>query len=230
MVKRVMTIYVGDGNILDLYELPNGQWQFGKGRDARVVERLDDVAAFDEQTKKDVAVWLEKVKESQVKPVAMQAGVQGNVSAESTHDRLIRRLENMSPEMEARILLAIENTVGPVEDSLHAGEHVNSHADGYGQGEPVHAPGQQQFVLPAGAVWADERTPAAGYYTHDEEIKDSKGQPTKRWHATPQFNETLEQPERESSLDVVDPVALEMEAERQKNADLVGSSRGKRRR
>ena len=230
MVNRVVMLHIGAGDIAELYELPNGQWQFGKGRDARVVASLDDVKDLDEGTKKDVAAWLEKVKVSNVKPVPMQAGVSENVTAESARVRLQHRLDNMSPEMTARLLLAIENTLGPAQDSMNAGPQINSHADGYGDPEQTFAPGNQPFSLPAGAVWADERTPAAGYYTHDEEIKDGQGNPTKRWHPTPQFHEMASRPETGSTLDPVDPLELELAAERQKNAELVGSgsSRSKR--
>lgn len=232
LVNRVAMVHIGDGNIVELYELPNGQWQFGKGRDATVITSMEQVENFDPNTKEAVAKWLALVAEKNLKPVAMQAGVEANKSAESPHDRLTKRISEMNPETVARLLLAIENTLGPTDDSRKQGEQVNSHADGFGQDAENFAPGDtaQPFELPAGAIWADPRNRASGYFTLDDENKDGRGIAAKKWHPTPEFQAFLDKPETFSTIDAIDPVAAEMALERQKQPELAaaGSSRSAR--
>ena len=212
MVKQIATIHVGQGDILDLYELPNGQWQFGTGRDAKVVEDISEVEKFGDGIVKQVSAWLEKVKALNLKPAPMQAG---NMPAESSAQRLKRRLDSMSPEMQERILLAIENSVGPADDSITAGEGVEE--------EPLPI-GSGPFTLPEGAEWADDRNPANGYFTINQDIKDARGNATRQWHPTPEFHQLTDGPDSASTVDAYDPAEADIELERQRQSSLVGAA------
>lgn len=190
LVKRVVSLYGQGGATTELYELPNGQWQFGKGKDAVVVTELSQVAALDPGTQADVAAWLERTK-SLPKPAAVQQGQTPLLAGGSVKDRLSQAIANMPNEIAARLLLSIEQVLGPVADSLKQGAQVNHHSDGYGQDQMMAAPGSVEsaaFQLPEGARWAQPGNPASGYLTPDFEVKDERGQPSMRWHPTPDFH------------------------------------------
>jgi hypothetical protein len=272
LVNRMVMLHIGNGNISELYELPNGQWQFGKDRDATVIQRLDQVFKLPPQSRwinaadygegyltnlgkdadgllieephpfnelgdlnvlRSLEAWLLKVKTRAQAPVAMHAGLQGNVESESAHARAHRRIDTLSPEVVARLLLAVENTLGPIDDSIQQPAQVNSHSDGYGDGEtyaPADVPG---FKLPLGAKWVDDRTPSAGYLT-PLGSNDEKGHPIMQWHPTPEFLAMTERAEMGSSLDAIpprvhDPVQDEINQERQKQPENARSSRSRKR-
>ena len=237
LVKRVVSVYGQGGATTELYELPNGQWQFGKGKDAVVVTDLSQVAGLDEGTQTAVAAWLDRTK-NMPKPTAVQQGQTPLLAGDSVKDRLSQAITNMPNEVAARMLLAIEQVMGPVADSLKQGAQINHHSDGYGQDQDMAAPGSVQpaaFQLPDGAKWAQPGNPASGYLTPDYEVKDERGQPSMRWHPTPAFhafsdraNDTAAGPKGADLSDV----EMEMERERKaRGVEKVGAGRstGKRR-
>lgn len=227
LCKRSFTLYGQGGAVVELYELPNGQWQFGKGRDATVVQSMSEVSMVtDQKVLADIAAWLERTKDLPKVPV--QQGQTPLLAGESVKDRLGRAINLMSEEVAARLLNAIEQTLGPVADSLTQPAPVNHHSDGFGQDQQVHAPGSvepQRWQLPDGAEWADPSNPAAGYLTPIPGLMDDHGVPMKAWHPTPAFNQFVE-----SATDEKSEIEREMEAERQKHADpeLVGAGSGRR--
>lgn len=234
-VKRSVQIYSQDngGMIKELFELPSGQWQFGKGRDAQVVTTLEQVKEFDEGTQTAVQKWLDRTKNQPVPQPIIAGGPTPMLAGDSVRDRLGRAISMMSEEVVNRLLTAIESTVGPVADSITQEAPINHHSDGFGQDQHTPVPGAVPFTLPEGAWWAEQGRPEVGYYTVDPEVKDERGQPTKRWHATPQFHAYVEQAPEKTSV-----VELEMEAEQakyhQEEQDRqlagAGSNRSRRRR
>ena len=233
LVKRVVSLYGQGGATTELYELPNGQWQFGKGKDAVVVTELSQVATLDAGTQADVAAWLDRTK-NLPKPTAVQQGMTPLLAGDSVKDRLSQAITNMPNEIAARLLLSIEQVLGPVADSLKQGAPVNHHSDGYGQDQMMAAPGSVEaspFQLPEGARWAQPGNPASGYLTPDFEVKDERGQPSMRWHPTPDFHaftdhaaDTAAGPKGASLTDV----EQEMEKERSSRG-VVKSGRGGKR-
>lgn len=269
LVNRVVMLHIGNGNISELYELPNGQWQFGKDRNATVVQRVEQVFKLPGQSRwanpqdfgagyytvtgrdaedhlveefhefgelGDVAVlrsveaWIAKVKARASLPVPMQAGPHANVESDSPHARLHKRIENMSPEVVARLMLAIESTLGPVDDSMNQAGPANHYSEGYGDADNP-APGNTEavgFRLPDGAKWAQEGNPGAGYLT-SLGAADEKGHPIMQWHPTPDFLDMTERPDTGSSLDTVplkvhDPnLDQELAAERDKHPELAAT-------
>lgn len=230
LVKRCVQAYIQDektkqSNIVELYELPNGQWQFGKGRDATVVTSVDQVKEFDEGTQTAVAAWLDRIKHLPTAPPVVQ-GETPILFGESARDRLGRAISCMSEEVVNRLLMAVEQTIGPVADSLTQGQQVNHYSDGFGQDQGNHPPGPVAFQLPEGAWWAEEGRPVAGYFTPYTVIKDElgniieqrmitdgKGKTKPQWHPTPEFESYVAQ-----SSDKTD-VELEMDAERAKHTE-----------
>jgi len=241
LVRRTVKVYGQGGAVTELYELPNGQWQFGKGRDAVVVRSLDQVSALDESTKKDVEAWLERTKHRPA-PEPIQQGQTPLLAGETVKDRLSQAINNMPNEIAARLLLAVEQTLGPVADSLKQSAPINHHSDGYGQDMGMPAPASVDaggFSLPAGARWANPNNPASGYLMPDMEVRDEKGNPTTRWHPTPDFHAVTEQPEPVPIADtaplkvhVPDDIEKEIAQERRSRgtSDLVGAGRRSRRR
>lgn len=239
LVKRTVKVYGQGGAVTELYELPNGQWQFGKGRDAVVVRSLDQVSALDESTKKDVEAWLERTKHRPA-PEPIQQGQTPLLAGETVKDRLSQAINNMPNEVAARMLLAIEQTLGPVADSLKQSAPINHHSDGYGQDLSMPAPASVGggFVLPEGARWANPNNQASGYLMPIPGVKDEKNVPVMAWHPTPDFHAITEQPEPLPVADttplnvhVPDAIEKEMAQERRSRgaADLVGAGRRSRR-
>lgn len=211
-----------DGVIKEVIELPNGQWQFGRGRDAVVVTNIEEVKEFGEDVQTAVAKWLEKVKGMSTQPQAVKEGPTPQLQGESVRDQLDQALRRMPDSALNRILHAITSTLGPEADSLAQGGPVNSHGDGFGQDQTFPAPAATGgFTLPEGAWWAEEGRPEAGYYTFNPGVTDAKGRPTKQWHQTPQSLDVIE-----AAPDKTD-VELEMEREREKfhEEQLVGAGR-----
>lgn len=220
LVKRVVSVYGQGGATTELYELPNGQWQFGKGRDAVVVTDLSQVAGLDEGTQTAVAAWLERTK-GLPKLAAVQQGQTPLLAGETVKDRLSQAIANMPSDVAARLLLAVESVMGPVADSLSQAQQANHHSDGYGQGEGLAAPGSVSagFVLPPGGWWADPTNKAGGYFTPDFEVRDERGQPSARWHPTPEFeaftetaSDTVAGPKGAEMDDVDKEIAKERQA------------------
>lgn len=269
MVNRVVMLHVGNGNISELYELPNGQWQFGKDRDATVIQRIDQVFKLPAQSRwvdgadiskgyltvvgkdaqdqileefhpfgelgdvkvlQSLEAWLLKVKARAEVPAPMQAGPKGNQSSTSPRAMVHEYVDHMNDETVSRMLNSLEMTLGPIQDSLRAKGLENSHGDGYGDPETF-APGDttvSEFQLPQGAEWVDPQRPASGYFTFDSNIRDERGQRTKNWHPTPEFERMAFRAETGSSLDAIppkvhDPVQAEIEAERNKQPQVAGS-------
>lgn len=229
LVKQVHTIHVGQGNIVDLFELPNGQWQFGKGHDAKVVTCMADVEPFGQNVKEQVEKWLALMAATKQIPAPMQAG---GVPSQDARGRLASRIAHMSDEVVTRLLHSIEQTLGPIDESLLQNGPVNHHSEGYGD-EHQHAPADtaQPFVLPQGARWAQEHNPAAGYLTPMGSV-DEKGHPVMQWHPTPEFFDAMDRADTGGSLDqaprkVHDPVEQERLAEQNKRPEL--ASAGSRR-
>lgn len=238
-VKRIVTTYStqGGGVIVELYELPNGQWQFGKGKDAVVVTSLEQVAEFDASTKDAVAKWLDRVKVLPTPPTAVvQGGQPSSFTGESSRDQLARLLSRIPDSVVDRLLGAITQTLEPIADSLTQPDPINSHAGSFGDASTL-PPGAIPFTLPEGASWADPARPESGYFTldyeHTEKAQFPDGQvrdaPSRRWHPTPQFQAFVQ-----NATDKTD-IELEMDAERDKfhaeqadpESDLVGAGSGR---
>lgn len=217
LVKRSVMAHIGQGNISELYELPNGQWQFGKGKDAKVVTGIEDVDGFDDGTKADVQTWLNKVKATKQTPVAMQAGGDVNINTEGARARMYRTLEKMSDEVVTRLLHSVEQTLGPIADSMTQPGQMNSHSDGYGDPDlpPPGSSEVQPFHLPSGAKWAQEGNPSAGYLTQVNNLTDDKGYPVTQWHPTPEFHQSAAQADTGSTLDGILPGSKESDLEKE---------------
>lgn len=223
LVKRMVTIYSADGGgmIKELYELPNGQWQFGKGKDAQVITSIEQVKEFDEGTQTAVQYWLERTKSQPTPSPVIAGGPTPMVAGETVADRLSRALSLMPREVQENVLRAIEQTLGPVADSITQEAPVNHHSDGFGQDQASHVPGGIPIAtdeLPSGAWWVDSNNKAAGYYTPNytitEKAKLPSGEivdvPTKTWHPTATFQRMQDKAPDKSDAE------LEMEAEREK--------------
>lgn len=229
LVKRTVQAY-DNGNIVELYELPNGQWQFGKGRDATVVTSIDQVANFDTDTKAAVEHWLESRK-NQPPAQPVQQGQTPAIAGETVKDQLGRAIALMPDDVAARLLLAITQTLGPVGDSIAQEEQINTHADGFGQDQDFAPPASQAFVLPEGARWADPDNQAAGYLTNTGQL-DDKQQPIVHWHPTPAFHRVQERPDPVPVGDVATTGKVEEEMERARKTagrELVGAGSRRRR-
>lgn len=233
-VKRSAVVMGPGGDTMELYELPNGQWQFGKGRDAVVVTSLDQVSMVtDANILTAVAAWIERMKNRQA-PDAVQQGHTPLLAGHTVKDRLSQAISVMSPEMMARMLDSIEKVMGPVADSLTQAPEVNSHSDGYGQDQGMAAPGEtvaSPFILPAGAKWVNPSNQGAGYLSPTG-IADDKGLPIMGWHPSPDFD-VADQRDSSSSLDTVplqihDPAAEEMAKDRASRAAQTGRSASSR--
>lgn len=242
-IKRSVMVYGPGGATIELYELPNGQWQIGKGKDAVVVTDMQQIDAFpmveghpviDASTRQDIEKWVERIKH-QPAPAPVQQGQTPLLAGQTARDRLSRAIAVMTDETVNRMLTAIEQTIGPVADSLTQPAQVNHHSDGFGQDQDVMAPGSVEvpaFQLPEGARWADPGNPAAGYLTVTD-LKDDKNLPVTAWHPTPAFNSFVE-----TATDVpagpqgLGDSSIEAEMERARNQhhreDLVGAGGGRR--
>jgi len=239
---RIISTYTPQGNIVDLYQLPSGQWQYGKGRDAVVITSLDQVvlvdkdgnSTIDPDSLASIKAWIKLIQDRPT-PTAVQQGMTPVIEGQTSRDQLSHAISKMSDENVNRILNAIVQTMGPIADSINQGEQVNSHSDGYGQDQGMYPPGAVQmpaaFHLPPGARWADPRNPASGYLTFDSGITDELGKPASSWHPTPEFHALLQQPDptpitETTPLKVHDPVQDEME----RDSELTGAARTSSRR
>lgn len=249
LVKRMIPMPLPGGGMADLYELPNGQWQFGKGREATVVTSMEQVAdVTDANAKEAIAKWIDRTKSMPVQPVIGE-GPKPVLSGHSTRDQLSRAIANMPEEAVNRILMAITQTMGPIADSITQEPQVNSYGDGFGQDLDIPVPGQP-FTLPPDAEWVNPSNPASGYYTPYVEVKnhlgevidrtvvrDAKGNPSRHWNPTPAFHQALNRPEPVSYIDAHPTqeyqgkdAEQELEEERERAKELVGAGSGKRRR
>ena len=240
LVKRMAVLYGASGNTKELYELPNGQWQFGKGRDAQVVRSVEDIAGVgDPNIVQDVEAWLERTK-NRPAPEAVQQGMTPLLTGETPKDRLGRAISQMSEEVVSRLLNAIEQTMGPIADSITQGESINHHSAGYGQDQGMHAPAtteSQAFVLPPDCKWCDPTRPSSGYLQpipggDGSPRLDDHGVPMMSWHPTPEFHDLMSQPEPVSVAEMVPTsgVEREMEEERSRHGVARGRTAGKSRR
>lgn len=223
IIKRSFVSYGADGNMAELYELPNGQWQFGKGREATVITSMEQVSMVtDPAVRKDIEAWIERTKGQTLQ--AVQQGATPLLAGETVRDRLSTALSRMPDEAVARILGSIEQVMGPIADSLNAAAQTNHYSDGFGQDQNYVPPASIPFALPEGARWSQEGRPERGYLTPDPTVKDEKGNPTMRWHPTPQFFQQVE-----GAPDKTD-IEIEMAAEREKHQEreLVGAGSGRR--
>lgn len=217
-VKRSHIVYEPGGISRELFELPNGQWQFGKGRDASVITSLEDIAAVtDHNIRSAVEAWLERTKGQALQPV--QQGATPLLAGTTVKDKLSLAISRMPEDVAARLLGSIEQVLGSVVDSISQADTVNHHGDGYGQDQAVIPPGAVPFNLPEGAIWAQPGNPTAGYLVPDLEIKDERGKPSMRWHPTPQFEQFIQAAPEKT------PVEIEMDEEREKHQEreLVGA-------
>lgn len=223
LVKRSVVVYGTDGNMAELYELPNGQWQFGKGREATVVTNMEQVSMVsDPAVLQSIQAWVERTKGQALQPV--QQGATPLLAGETVRDRLSQALGRMPDEAVARILSSIEQVMAPMADSLSMPAATNHYSDGYGQDQGIVPPAAIPFTLPEGARWAREGRPEQGYLTPDPNgLTDEKGQPAMRWHQTPQFLQSID-----AAPDKTD-IEIEMVAEREKHQDreLVGAGAGR---
>lgn len=210
--------------MVELFELPNGQWQFGKGRDATVITSMEQIAMVsDPGIRKDIEAWIEKTKGQALQPV--QQGGSPVVGGETVQDQLIYAITHMPGDAQARMLEAIKQVMQPIAHSLAQPAPANHYSDGFGQDQQLPPPASIPFVLPEGAKWAQEGNPASGYLVPDLTMTDEKGQHPMRWHQTPQFTQFLETAPDKTSVE------LEMEAEREKHQEreLVGAGSGRSR-
>jgi hypothetical protein len=230
VVKQSASVLKDGGITLELYELPNGQWQFGKGRDAKVVTSLEEVADFSEPVQKQVAEWLERRKNMpQAAPV-----IQGSVpQSGDVGSKLLQAIGLMDPEMKAKLLHSIESVLGPVADSLTQAAPVNSHGDGFGQDQfvPELAAQIQAFVLPQGARYVDPNNQDAGYLSPSGRT-DDKGVPEMTWKPTPKYiriqegrEEAITGFDAEALASLPDTAADQAEAAREINEELERASR-----
>ncbi len=223
IIKRSFISYGSDGNMVELYELPNGQWQFGKGRDATVITSMEQIAMVsDPAVRKDIEAWIERSKGQSLQ--AVQQGAMPLLAGDTVRDRLSTALSRMPEEAVARILGSIEQIMGPIADSLSTSAETNHYSDGFGQDQEYRPPATIPFTLPEGAKWAQEGRPEGGYLTPDTTVRDEKGKPTMRWHPTPQFAQFVDTAPEKTDIEI------EMAAEREKHQDqeLVGSGSGRR--
>lgn len=222
IIKRSFISYGADGNMAELYELPNGQWQFGKGRDATVITSMEQVPMVtDPSVRKDIEAWIERTKGQTLQ--AVQQGAMPLLAGETPRDRLSTALSRMPDEAIARILGSIEQVMGPIADSLNAAAPTNHYSDGFGQDQSYAPPASIPFTLPEGARWAQEGHPERGYLTPGT-IKDEKGNIAMQWHPTPQFATFVEMDPEKTDIEI------EMAAEREKHQEqeLVGAGSGRR--
>ena len=249
-----MTIYLPGGQSIELYKLPNGQWQFGKGRDAVVITDMTQVdeipqvegkPAIDPQTREDIHKWVEKIKH-QPTPAAVQQGQTPLLAGISARDQLSRAISVMPEEVVNRLLLAVTNTLGPLADSINQESPINHHSDGYGQDQGMHQPATQPFTLPEDSRWVDPSNPASGYLSPmyregGAVVTDKQGKPITQWHPTPEFHQVTDRPEpipiaETTPLNVHQPKDVEEEMEQARRSsgsarELVGAGRrtGRRR-
>ncbi len=222
IIKRSFISYGADGNMAELYELPNGQWQFGKGRDATVITSMEQVPMVtDPAIREDIEAWIDRTKGQTLQ--AVQQGATPLLAGETVRDRLSTALSRMPDEAVARILGSIEQVMGPIADSLNAAAPTNHYSDGFGQDQPYAPPASIPFTLPEGARWAQEGHPERGYLTPGT-ITDEKGNRAMQWHPTPQFADFVESAPEKTDIEI------EMAAEREKHQDreLVGAGSGRR--
>jgi len=235
-VKRTATRFLTKGGSQELYELPNGQWQFGKGENATVVRSIEQVEGFPDEIMKDVGAWLERIKHAP-SPMAVQQGRTPMIAGGNVKDKLGRAISLMPDEVAARLLNAFEQVLGPVADSLTQEIEVNSHADGFGQDQGFPSPGsveERGFKLPAGSKWVNPSNQASGYLSPIPGLFDDHNIPMMAWHPTPEFHRMTTQPDPipiaettpMPSFDDSQAEALEEELSRER--ELVGADRGKR--
>lgn len=248
MIDRAITIYLPGGQSIELYKLPNGQWQFGKGRDAVVItdmKQVDGIEQIDPQTREDINKWVEKIKHHPA-PAAAQQGQTPLLAGQSARDQLSRAISIMPDEVVNRLLLAVTNTLGPVADSITQAAPINHHSDGYGQDQGMHQPATQPFMLPEDSRWVDPSNPASGYlspmYREDGSVvMDKQGKPITQWHPTPEFHQVTDRPDPipiadTTPLNAHKPSDVEEEMEQARRSsggarELVGAGRrtGRRR-
>lgn len=248
LVKRMIPMPMPGGGSVYLYELPNGQWQFGRGKDATVVTNLDQVSEVsDESAKADIAKWIERTREMKIAPVV--EGPAPVLQGMSARDQLSHAISRMPEEAVNRILTAITQTMGPIADSITQGGQTNHYGDGFGQDQAVSTPGMVQptpFQLPPDGQWVDEKNHAAGFYTPYMVVKnaqgevvdrtvvrDAKGNPTKHWNPAPEFHQMVQSHESDSSIDahpVMEYQGQEDEQgeERVSARELVGAGSGRK--
>ncbi|MDH5666555.1 MAG: hypothetical protein OEY86_00910 [Nitrospira sp.] len=244
LVKRMIPMSFSGGGMAELYELPSGQWQIGRGKDATVVTSLDQVGGVsDSSALADITRWVEKTKHVSVKAVV--EGPAPVLAGHSTRDQLSHAIANMPEEAVNRILLAITQTMGPIADSVTQHGQTNHHGDGFGQDQTFATPGgmpqHQPFVLPPEAQWVDPNNHASGYYTpyvivrnaageiiEHQVARDAKGNPTKHWNPGPAFEKLLSMPEPASEIDAHEPAIYqgkdaEEELKEERSRELVGA-------
>ena len=241
-VKRIVTAYSEQrgGVIVELYELPNGQWQFGRGRDATTVKSMDEVEEFDPATKEAVSKWLDRIKALPSPPEAViQGDKPASLSVESSRAQLDRLMGKLPDSVIDRLLSSITQTIEPMADSLTQAYPANSHSGGFGDASTV-PPGAVPFMLPEGATWADPSRPESGYFTvdreHTEKVRMPDGSiadvPAKQWHPTPQFETfTRQAPDGTDVSSIESQMDREREqfhADHDEDAVGVGSGRGVR--
>jgi hypothetical protein len=199
LVSRTLTLFKPGGDTIEVYELPNGQWQIGKGRDATVITSLDQVQLadaaghplIDANSRASLEAWVTKM-QSQTPPTPVLQGQTPVLAGVSARDQLSQAIANMPEEVVNRLLTAVVQTVGPVADSIKQGLEINSHGDGYGH--TAVSPPAPAFQLPPGARWNDPNNRAAGYLTPMGMV-DEKGIPMEQWHPSPEFAALQDKPE-----------------------------------
>lgn len=131
---RQMAMNMMDGETHIACELPGGAWILGCERHADIIKSMDQVQGFPKAIQTQVERWLQQVKgdPALAKPQALAPPAD---AADRTAD-LVNRL---NPDMREGILEMLQNYVNAQEESLAQGAHpnVNSHADGYGQAQPI---------------------------------------------------------------------------------------------
>jgi len=174
----------------EVIELPNGVWQFGRGRDAVTITSVDQVSEFGEDIQTAVAQALKKMKQGKIKPPQPSKPMNRQ---QETSSEVLNFFKAMTPEQQERMLDLFRQTLSTTGDSVAQGPSINSHADGYGDQPPVPvgADIESSFVLPPGCKWSDPRDPRCGYLKPTG-IEDSHGQETYSWHETPEFGNILD--------------------------------------
>lgn len=176
VIKQSWSVLKPGGITLELYEMPNGQFQFGKNQDAQVITSIEQVADFDPPTQARVAQRLAQ-QASLPPPIPVIDGLQQAPNAQDTATLLVRVVQALDPMTQAKLLENIQGFAAPLRDSVLQGQ----------QGEPaVLPPARLPFVLPPSARYVDPNRPESGYLTPTGALDDHR-RPIDAWHPTPTY-------------------------------------------
>lgn len=115
-----------------LNEMVSGSFQWGTGRDARIVSELDEVCMFSPHIQARVKTWLEKNGHRQAYQDRIHADIQAKAESEpGSIDARLAALEPQFPGLRAELIATIDEVLvktGVVKDPSNRGMQAN--ADG----------------------------------------------------------------------------------------------------